>query len=29
VTFPEDAVTTLEQHEHIKSVEQDGEVKIQ
>ena len=29
VTFPDDAVTTLEQHEHIKAVEKDGEVKIQ
>ncbi|KAF4125280.1 Peptidase inhibitor I9, partial [Geosmithia morbida] len=29
VEFPEDAVTTLENHPHIKSVENDGVMKIQ
>ncbi|KAK1771294.1 hypothetical protein QBC33DRAFT_523212 [Phialemonium atrogriseum] len=29
VSFPEDSVTTLEKHEHVKAVEKDQEVKTQ
>ncbi|KAI0152261.1 peptidase inhibitor I9 [Hypoxylon sp. NC0597] len=29
VTFPNDAVTTLESHEHVKAVELDQEVRTQ
>ncbi|OTB03286.1 hypothetical protein M426DRAFT_321849 [Hypoxylon sp. CI-4A] len=29
VTFPNDAVNTLESHEHVKAVELDQEVKTQ
>jgi hypothetical protein len=29
VSFPDDAVTTLESHEHVKSVEKDGVMKTQ
>ncbi|KAK3944853.1 putative peptidase [Diplogelasinospora grovesii] len=29
VTFPDDAVQTMEQHEHVKAVEADGEIKTQ
>ncbi|RYO96891.1 hypothetical protein DL765_011464 [Monosporascus sp. GIB2] len=29
VEFPQDAVTTMESHEHVKAVEQDQEMKIQ
>ncbi|KAL1860405.1 hypothetical protein VTK73DRAFT_7360 [Phialemonium thermophilum] len=29
VTFPDDAVQTLESHEHVKAVEKDQEVKTQ
>lgn len=29
VNFPEDSVSTLEQSEHIESVEKNGEVKTQ
>ncbi|KAH6635593.1 hypothetical protein B0J18DRAFT_419212 [Chaetomium sp. MPI-SDFR-AT-0129] len=29
VTFPDDAIQTLESHEHVKAVELDGVVKTQ
>ncbi|EMR62478.1 hypothetical protein MGN70_014012 [Eutypa lata] len=29
VEFPQDAITTLESHEHVKNVELDQEMKIQ
>ncbi|KAK3899463.1 hypothetical protein C8A05DRAFT_36924 [Staphylotrichum tortipilum] len=29
VTFPDDAITTLESHEHVQAVELDGEVTTQ
>jgi hypothetical protein len=29
VAYPEDSVTTLEQHEHVKGVEKDQVMKIQ
>ncbi|KAL7627391.1 hypothetical protein AAE478_001584 [Parahypoxylon ruwenzoriense] len=29
VTFPNDSITTLESHEHVKAVELDQEVRIQ
>ncbi|KAH8889750.1 peptidase inhibitor I9 [Thozetella sp. PMI_491] len=29
VEFPEDQITTLEKHEHVKAVEKDAEVKTQ
>ncbi|KAI0593098.1 hypothetical protein F4809DRAFT_596586 [Biscogniauxia mediterranea] len=29
VSFPQDSITTLESHEHVKAVELDGEMKTQ
>jgi hypothetical protein len=29
VDFPEDQISTLESHEHVKSVEKDQEMRIQ
>jgi hypothetical protein len=29
VSFPEDAISTLESHEHVKAVEKDGVMKTQ